>query len=204
MRSFRLRETPDAWITVRNQDRHPAHARCLAATAACACGNDASQRESAATSGAVDTQTAVTDQRDITNYKLSKDRVDKFYAAMRNIALAMKDMSPEQREKIDMNAVDSPSLDHYATSLEREPAVRRAIQQAGLTAREFAVLTMSIMQTGMASAILATQPNASADSLMREMKVNPDNLRFMRQHEAAIKAKQQAVAAEMKAAGAAQ
>jgi hypothetical protein len=36
------------------------------------------------------------------------------------------------------------------------------------------------------------------------MKVNPDNLRFMRQHQAAIKAKQQAVAAEMKAAGAAQ
>jgi hypothetical protein len=176
----------------------------LVTIAGCAGTDDASRRDSAAPSGAADAPAAgenSADLRDVTRYELSMDKIDKYYAAMRNMALAMKGMSAEEREKLDMDAGDDLSLDDYAAKLEREPAVRRAIEQAGLSTREFALLTMSMVQTGLASAVLAMRPKDNADSLMREMKVNPDNVRFLREHEAELKTKQQAAEREMKALG---
>jgi hypothetical protein len=49
--------------------------------------------------------------------------------------------------------------------------------------------------------VLQTRPNANEDSLAREMNVNMDNVRFMREHDAELRQKQQALEAEMQAMG---
>ena len=76
--------------------------------------------------------------------------------------------------------------------------MRKAIEKAGLSPKEFAVIMMATMQAGMAQGIIAMRPKDNADSLAREMKTNPANVRFMREHQAEIEAKQKAMAAEMK------
>ncbi len=60
---------------------------------------------------------------------------------------------------------------------------------------------MSMMQTGMADAVLKMRPKDNQDSLIREMKANPANVEFYREHQAEITAKTKALEAEMKGVG---
>ena len=53
-----------------------------------------------------------------------------------------------------------------------------AIRGAGLSPREFTVITMAMMQTAMAARVAQMRRNDNQDSLIREMKANPDNVKF--------------------------
>jgi len=169
---------------------------------------DTSAAAAAATSSSPAASSGGDDLADVTNYKLSMDKIDKFIAANRNIASAAKSMSPAEREAMEArneNKNDSnQSLDEMARRIDSEPVMRDAIRSAGLSAREFSLITISMMQTAMASGILKMRPNDNQDSLIREMKANPDNVKFYREHEAEITRKTTALQAEMKAAGATQ
>jgi hypothetical protein len=159
----------------------------------------------AAASSASGSSSGDADLADVTNYRLSMDKIDKYIAAQRNMAAKMKSMSPAEREAVkarnenrnDQNA----SLDDIARSIEREPVMNDAVRSAGLSAREFALITISMMQSAMASSVLQMRPKDNQDSLVREMKVNPDNIKFYREHEAEITRKTKELEAEMKAAG---
>ena len=143
------------------------------------------------------------DMTAITSYRLSMDRLDKHFAAQRNLMQAFSRMTPEEREagKARMEAGDENSLDAMAAKYDRVPAVRKAIADAGLTSREFTVMTMSLVQAGMAASVLKMRPNDDADSLAREMKASIENIRFLQEHEAEIARKQKELEAEMQAAG---
>jgi hypothetical protein len=183
-------------------------ATALLTVGACGGAKDAKGGDSTAASGSVATgaNTASSDDaglRDATAYTLTMDKVNKYYEAMRNLAVATKNASPAEREAMNLNAADA-SLDDYVAHLQNHPIARREIERAGLTTREFAVLTIAILQSGMASAVIQMRPKDNVDSLAREMKVNPANVRFLRDHEAELAAKQKSMEAEMKAAGATQ
>jgi cell fate (sporulation/competence/biofilm development) regulator YmcA (YheA/YmcA/DUF963 family) len=145
------------------------------------------------------------DLADVQSYRLSMDKIDKFMAAQRNLALKAKDLSPAEREAMKLrndNADDSDeSIDGIARRIESEPMMNAAIRQAGLSPREYALITMSMIQSAMAASVLKMRPNDNADSLVREMKANTDNVKFMQQNEAEIQRKQQELAAEMKRLG---
>ena len=143
---------------------------------------------------------------DVTNYKLSMDKVDKYIAAQRNMAAKMKSMTPAEREAVkargeSRNSDPNASLDDMARTIESEPVMNDAVRAAGLSPREFALVTISMMQTAMAASVLKMRPKDNQDSLVREMKANPDNIKFYREHEAEITRKSQELQAEMKAAG---
>ncbi len=157
---------------------------------------DSSEGTSAAARSTPTSASADQDLSEVSNYTLTMPKVDKFYEAMRNAALAAKDLPEDQRGSF--NAADG-SLNDYAANIERNAPMRKAIEKAGLSPKEFAVIMMATMQAGMAQGIIAMRPNDNADSLAREMKTNPANVRFMREHQAEIEAKQKAMAAEMKA-----
>ena len=53
----------------------------------------------------------------------------------------------------------------------------------------------------MAAAVLQMRPEANQDSLMREMKVNPANVRFIRENEAVLQQKQAELQAELQRLG---
>ena len=159
---------------------------------------EADRSPDGASAGAESTPSPASGDKDlseVSNYRLTMPKVDKFYEAMRNAALAAKDLPEDQRDSF--NAADG-SLDEYAANLERNAPMRKAIEKAGLSTKEFAVIMMATLQAGMAQGIIAMRPKDDADSLAREMKTNPANVRFMREHKAEIEAKQKAMEAEMK------
>jgi hypothetical protein len=142
------------------------------------------------------------DLSDITKYKLSMDKIDKYIQSQRNLGAKVKSMSPAQREAFENSDISSDanaSLDDMVAKIDKQPIMVAAINEAGLSTREWVMVTMSMMQTGMAAAVLKMRPNDNQDSLMREMKVNPDNVKFYNEHEAEITAKTKAVEADMKA-----
>ena len=140
------------------------------------------------------------DLADITNYRLTMDKVDQYYAAQRNMMVAMKDMSPAEREALELEN-DNPSLDDMARSFESHPALAAAMRDAGLTGREFATITMSMVQSGMAAMALQMRPNDDQDSLAREMQANMANIKFMQENQAELERKQAELRAEMQRLG---
>lgn len=142
------------------------------------------------------------DLADITNYRLTMDKVDQYYAAQRNMMVAMKDMTPAEREALELASDnDNPSLDQLARSFEAHPALVAGLREAGLSGREFATITMAMVQSGMAAMALQMRPNDDADSLAREMKANIENIKFMRDNQAALERKQAEFRAEMQRLG---
>ncbi|MDQ3242478.1 MAG: hypothetical protein M3Q09_01960 [Gemmatimonadota bacterium] len=139
-------------------------------------------------------------------YSLSMDKFDKYLAAQRNIMLKAKDMSPADKQAMEArnegrnNA--NASLDDMVRNVESEPMMNAAVRDAGLSAREFALVAMSLMQTGMAAGVAKMRPKDNQDSLIRAMKANPANVKFLLENEAAITRKQKDLKAEMKRLGA--
>jgi len=139
-------------------------------------------------------------------YSLSMDKFDKYLAAQRNIMLKAKDMSPADKQAMEArnegrnNA--NASLDDMVRNVESEPMMNAAVRDAGLSAREFALVAMSLMQTGMAAGVAKMRPKDNQDSLIRAMKANPANVKFLLENEAAITRKQKDLEAEMKRLGA--
>lgn len=167
-----------------------------------ACSKDKSS-ETAATPEASMPAASQADQdlNDVSTYKLSMDKIDKYIQAQKNLAAKVKSMSPAEREALSNNDMSDPntSLNDMVARIDKQPAMVDAIKAAGLSTREWVLVTMSMMQTGMAAAVLKMRPKDNQDSLMREMKVNPDNIRFFNEHEAEITAKTKAIEADMKA-----
>ena len=160
---------------------------------------DAEAAASGEAAGATATGSAAADLGELRDYELTMDRIDRFFEAQLNVARAASRMTPAERDAMADDASDSAnaSLDDMAANIERHPVVRDAIEDAGLSPREYATLTMAMMQAGMAMSILAMRPNDDQDSLMREMNTNPENVQFLRENIEALTQKQQAAAAEM-------
>ena len=141
---------------------------------------------------------------DVQSYRLSMDKIDKMLAAQRILAAKAKAMTPAEREAMEARGESASdpteSLDDMARKIDGEPMLRDAIREAGLSSREYVLITMSMMQTGMADGVLKMRPKDNQDSLIREMKANPDNIKFYREHQAEITAKSKAIEAEMKGA----
>ena len=143
------------------------------------------------------------DMAAIAGYRLTMDKLDQHFAAQRNLMEAFKKMTPAEREaaKARMEGGDENTLDAMAAKYDRVAPVKDALADAGLTSREFTLMTMSLVQAGMAASVLKMRPNDDADSLAREMKASIENIRFLQQNEAEITRKQKELEAEMQAAG---
>ena len=180
----------------------------LVALNACAKAEDGDQAADGQT--AANAEQAQDDLKDIGKYKLSMDKIDKYIQAQRNLGIAMSKMSPAEREAAEAEseaenanaeANNDPSIDGMTARIEKSKMMNDAIRDAGLSAREYTVITFAMMQASMALAIQKMRPNDNADSLAREMKTNPDNVKFFRENEAEITRKTTAVAEEMKKLG---
>lgn len=169
---------------------------------AAACASDAdTAADSAAPVAAAAPASSGDDLADVSAYELNMERMDRYYAAQRALALRIKDMSPAEREAFDVASDMDDSLDDMVRRFEGSPTMVAALDEAGMSAREFALTTMAIVQSGMAAAVLQMRPEANQDSLMREMKANPANVRFMRENEAALQQKQAELQAELQRLG---
>jgi hypothetical protein len=174
----------------------------LLLVAACASDADtAADSGAAAPAAAAAPASAGDDLADVSAYELTMERMDRFYAVQRALGTRMAAMSPAEREALDVASDADDSMDETVRRLEGNETMAAALRDGGMSAREFTLLTAAIMQSGMAAAVLQMQPQANQDSLMREMKVNPANVRFLRENEAALQRKQAELQAEMQRLG---
>jgi hypothetical protein len=173
----------------------------LVSLAACSKSDKAAAPSATGTTAApAVTQQAQEDLSNVTNYRLTMDKYDKYLAAQRNMALKVKGLSPEQRQAMENSGSSdaNASLDDMVKTLESQPLIASAVRDAGLSPREFALFTISMMQSSMAAGVLKMRPKDNQDSLIRQMQANPENVKFVQQHEAEITQKQKAIEADMK------
>lgn len=171
--------------------------------AGAACAGDSEPAETASGGApAAEAPSAGDDLTDVTNYRLTMDKVDRYFDAQLAIARRVKDLSPEDRAPLEqMESSANASLDDMARRLEGHPATRDGLREADMSGREFATLTMAMLQAGMAASVLQMRPNDNQDSLAREMKASMENIRFMRENEAELTRRQQELEAELRKLG---
>jgi hypothetical protein len=121
------------------------------------------------------------DLRELSRYELTMSDVRKFAAA--NAALAQHPEA-ERDEDQDDGDTDDESLDELAARIGRVPEARKAIEEAGLTVRQYAVITMALFQAAFAQ--YAVEQGADIDKVARDAGVNPANIRFVKEHKAEL------------------
>ena len=123
------------------------------------------------------------DLRELARYQLTMADVRKYAAANANLAKHPK-AEQEDENAEDDEADDDESLDEMAARIEKIPEARKAIEAAGLTARQFAVITMALFQASLAQ--YAIDQGADPAKIARETGVNPANIRFVKEHKAEL------------------
>jgi len=171
----------------------------------CACdkGKDSGAGTGASSSTATaSAQSADAQLAEIGEYRLTMESVGKYFAAQRNITLKAGKLSPAEREAMKARTESrynaNASVDDVVRNVESEPMIKDAVRDAGLSPREFALVGMTFMQTSMAAGIAKMRPDDNQDSLIRAMKANPENVKFLFDNEAELNRKQKAVEEDMK------
>lgn len=175
----------------------------ILALGACSKGDDGAAGSSAGSSTPSGSSQSADDQlAELGEYRLSMEKFDKYVAAQRNIMVKAGQLSPAERAAMeargDSRDNSNASMDDMVRNVESEPLMKEAVREAGLSPREFALIGMAYMQTAMAAGIAKMRPNDNQDSLIRAMKANPENVKFILDNEAELTRKQKALEAEMK------
>ncbi|HTU64963.1 MAG TPA: hypothetical protein VMF52_03345 [Steroidobacteraceae bacterium] len=113
------------------------------------------------------------DLRELSRYELTMTDMRKFAAANANLAKT-------ERNEDDEGGSDKESLDDMAARIAKIPEARKAIEAAGLTPRQYAVITMALFQAAFAQ--YAVDQGADPAKVARDAGVNPANLRFVKEH----------------------
>ena len=119
------------------------------------------------------------DLRELSRYVLTMADIRKYAAANANLAKHPK-AEQEDENAEDDEADDDESLDEMAARIEKIPAARKALASAGLTARQYAVITMALFQASMAQ--YAVEQGADPAKVARDASVNPANIRFVKEN----------------------
>ena len=115
------------------------------------------------------------DEARLASYRLSLPTIKKMEAAMSNVADAMRDNAALLTEA---DREDAESIDDIAELYRSRPALRRAIESAGISVDEFALCLMSWLQAGMASAMLQNASPAERDRMIERSGAPLENVRF--------------------------
>lgn len=128
----------------------------------------------------------------VAEYELTMDRLRRWAEANRSLERAAaadprleEALEPAQAEGQDVEA----SVAIMAETIEGVPEAKKAIEDAGLSPREYVVIGWTMLQSGMAG--LALKAGGDTAEVAREMGIDPANLRFLAEHEAEITALRQ-------------
>lgn len=122
---------------------------------------------------------------DISNYKLDMDKMRKFAAANKNLAAIAKEGGEEE---FDVTGGGNQSTAQTIARLESHPAAKRALSQAGLSARDYVWITAAWIQAAMTQGILETTPGAKVPAGQ-----NMQNVDFLKANKAELEAMMQSM-----------
>ena len=95
-----------------------------------------------------------------------------------------------EKEKLeeahDLNLGSANSLDEMEAQISKTPVMARSLQKAGLTPREYSKFMMAMVQAAFAAGFKKA-------GMLKELPagVNPENVKFVEEHEAELKAMQE-------------
>lgn len=116
------------------------------------------------------------DTQEINRYVLTEATLSKYASAVEKLRpLASQVASCEESEGVE-------SIHDMVTRMDRNPAIKGAIQSAGLTTREYVVFSLGVFQAGMAAWAL-DQPGGTLPPGFQKKNVD-----FYNAHKAAIEA----------------
>jgi hypothetical protein len=121
----------------------------------------------------------------VMSYRLTMPKVDAFVLAGVEMARAFKGRTPP-----DMDGNEARTIDEMAAQYDAVPEMRRAIRKAKLSTREYATLSLVIMQAMMFESVLADDPKAKLP-----VNMNPANLAFIRANRGVLQKKLEAAQA---------
>jgi hypothetical protein len=163
-------------------------AGALLALTSCSSTPDPAPAAGADTTGAAPRASTTVEQDPVgaANYRLTMDKVDQMFAALRDVLVKTNDLPEAERNASRVGVASLGVLKPTATPEVWYPVASAAIQDAGLSVREFALIYHTMMRSLMANVELGFRPNASPDSLMRKMGVSTENLRFVQENHAEL------------------
>jgi hypothetical protein len=152
--------------------------------ASLACTSEAPQSDTAASLDppmAVGSTKAASDPlADVQNYRLTSEDLRKYVESRKNLDQVGRDHAElEPATHINVNEFDT-----LEARIDANQHLRKAIADAGLTTRQFLVLSWVVLNTSFAS--LASDQDAAA--MLSQARVHPDNLTFFRQHKSELDA----------------
>lgn len=138
------------------------------------------------------------DITEVAEYRLTMDAVQKMHRAQLNIYEAMQ-QDPQLAQMASMSAEEF-SLDAMEQRFGSVPGIRTAIEEAGLSVREYGVIMLALFQASFAQASL--EMGAQRDTVLAATHMNPDNLEFVEQNRDALRQMQDELEAASRRAGA--
>jgi hypothetical protein len=124
------------------------------------------------------------DEKEVYSFVLTMDSIQKLAAAQRDLEMLAKS-DPEVAKKAEADDSENKTLDQMVRRIDSIPQVVAVLRKDGLTPREYAVSTMTLVQTGM---VVGLKRNGTYKEYPPEMLklVSPANIAFMEQHYADI------------------
>lgn len=139
---------------------------------------------------------AQADMAELADYDLNMGDLEKYTVAQLNMMRAMHaaaksspDAEGEADDETDAEGNmpaerDANTLGGMEAKVENTPFMRKAVEDAGLDAREYATIALSYMTSAMAAGLVKS--GRPVDSVATMMKVNPDNVDFILKNETKI------------------
>jgi hypothetical protein len=122
---------------------------------------------------------------EVANYRLTTPALQKFVRATN----ALKELEDQEFDLDDRLDVDDPSeltLDRLVAAFDSEPQLRRAVEGAGMSTREYVTFMLAMVQTVMGSVMV----QMGGEQALRDMPagVMKDNIQFFLDNEEAFDA----------------
>ncbi len=113
------------------------------------------------------------DMKEVRGFRLTLDNLNKYDAAARAIAKLMKE-NPDLKKQMEAESAEHSSIDSSVKTLEKYPPIAEAIKNAGLSKREYIVMTGTLMVT-----VLAVDLKRQGQLKAYPASISPENAAFV-------------------------
>jgi hypothetical protein len=108
---------------------------------------------------------------EVAEYRLTSAALQQFVQATEALKALEEDESFQMRDHLEIEDPSEISVDRIAAAFDSEPRVRGAIEEAGMTSREYVTFMMAMVQTIMGSVVVQMGGeqalNAMPDSVLK-------------------------------------
>jgi hypothetical protein len=151
--------------------------RVLVVLSTVACGNAVSAQTKSVAA-------ANPDEKELYNYVLTMDKIQKLAALQKDLE-ALEKSDPQLAKSVDADDSSAKTIDQMTQKMDKIPQVTALLRKNGLTSRECAVSSMTLIQAGMAVGMKRSGMYKEYPPALLKV-VSAANLAFVDQHYAEI------------------